>query len=829
MHSDHYAIVIGLSCYPKLGDPPANLKGPENDAQAMKEWLIADTGGRLPPENVKMICSKNFSAPPEAAPTRDDIEEGFMWLDDIAGKNQQQGKGRTVGARLYVYASGHGFSPHQRQACLLAGNAAERQFSANVFCSAWIDWLQDAGYFQEYVLWMDCCMDRFGSIQPTPPPLTAILASSAPGPSFIAFAAPRPLKAVEKPIPDDEGKWHGVFTWNLLQGLRGAAANAFGIVTGRSLADWLQQAQPSWLDDADRRNPDVAKVPAIIDESDALVFAREVAPQSFDVRLHFPETMTGKTARLWWGSPPKPGKAFKITKSGVRLKLKPGLYLAEAAAGHLRHGFSVTRPCELMVSETGNAPAEATGLFLLSVNYPEHATATIQLVGDGFRSVNWGISTLQSRLPFGLYQMRICSGRQIVEKVILLDADWPKADAAATGSTADMLPPLPKLTLAAPLPDTRATNALLQKTASAAQDQPDVTAGAGAELRVMARGISESGDMNRDARPWEGVTVVDASGKPVAELDAAGRHVNADRPLVVCTFSLAPGFYALRYPLEDGTQIEQSLVLPPGGWRMEVYLLYRLDATDVARRPRISLLMRRPGAPWGTDEDTLLEEVRIALADERPVMNKALTDLLLSKSENPLAGIIGGHLLVMEQKHGYRNRLDLLNSVIPNLRGLVGAEHPDVEALSLACPDSTLRTTRPIPGAPLFERSWRMIVNASQANASLVSQALWQRVQAVVAIPPYFRWLNEATAQKDFREALAKTIFKQRPANRPSSPVAAAPMAFPRFTASETGPMAAVENAVDPLLAAKLAQALEVPPVALEALRQEWEEHGAGK
>ena len=827
MYSDHYAIVIGLSCYPRLGDPPANLKGPENDAQAMKEWLIADTGGRLPPENVKMICSKNFSAPPEAAPTRDEIEQAFMWLDDIAGKNQQQGKRRAVGKRIYVYASGHGFSPRHRQACLLAGNAAERQFSANVFCSAWIDWLQDAGYFQEFVLWMDCCMDRSVLTQPTPPPLDAIGGGSAPGPSFIAFAAPRPLKAVEKPIPEDEGRWHGVFTWNLLQGLRGAAANSFGIVTGRSLADWLRQAQLSWFDEADRRNPDVAKLPAIIDENDALVFVREVTPPDFGVRLRFPETMTGKSARLWWGSPPKPGNVFKITKSGVLLKLKPGLYLAEAAAGGLRHGFSVARSCEVMVSETGDPPAETTGLFHLEVN-PNDITASIQLVGDGFRCADWGSSVLQSRLPFGLYQMRIYIGRQIVEKAILLDADWPKADSAAMQPAADMLPSLPKLTLAAPLPDTRATSALLQQTASATPEQPDVTAGAGAELMVMARGFSNSGGINRDARPWEGVAVCDASGKAVAELDVAGRHINEDGPLTVCTFSLAPGFYALRYPMEDGTQIAQSLVLPPGGWRMEVYLLYRLDAAGAARRARISLLMRRCGAPWGTAEDTLLEEARIALADERPVMNKTLTDLLLSKSDNPLAGMIGGHLLVIEQKRGCRNRLDLLNSVITNLRNLVGLEHPDVEVLSLACPNPALRTKRPISGAPLFERSWQMIVKESHANASLVSQALWQQVHAVVTMPPYFTWLDEVPTQKAFREELARTIFRQGPANRL---VAAAPDAQMAFaTMPETGCDTTVAKApVEPQLAAKRAQVLGVPAVALDALRQEWEEHGAGK
>lgn len=862
MHSDHYAIVIGLTCYPKLGDPPANLKGPENDAQAMKEWLIADDGGGLPPENVKMICSKNFDAPPNAAPTRDDIEQAFLWLDGIADDNQQQGKRRAVGARLYVYAAGHGFSPHQRQACLLAGNAAERQFSANVFCSAWVDWMQDAGYFQEFVLWMDCCMDRSVLTQPTPPPLTAIGGSAAPGPSFIAFAAPRPLKAVEKPIAEDEGKWHGVFTWNLLQGLRGAAANAFGIVTGRSLADWLRQAQLGWLDAADRRSPDIAKVPAIIDDNDALVFARGVTPQSFDVRLRFPETLAGKTARLWYGSPPKPGKTFRITKSGVPLKLRPGLYLAEAPAGGLRQGFAVTRSCELVVSETGDAPAKATGLFHLNVDYSQKATAGIQLVGDGFRPVDWGLSVLQSRLPFGLYQMRISIGRQIEEKVVLLDADWPKAGGVVTNATTEMLPALPKLTLAAPLPDTRTTSELLQKVAGAVQDRPDVIAGAGAELMVMARGFSGSGEMKRDARPWEGVAVLDSSGKTVARLDTAGRHPDADSPLAVCTFSLAPGFYTLRYRLEDGTPIEQSLILPPGGWRMEVYLLYRLDATGVARRPRMSLLMRRLGTPWGTVEDTRLEEARIALADERPVMSKTLIDLLLFKSDNPLEGMIGGHLLVMEQRHGFRNRLDLLNSVIPNLRGLVGSGHPDVEALSLACPDPKLRTSQPIAGAPLFERSWRMIVEASRANASLVSEALWQQVHAVVALPPYFIWANDAAAKEEFRKELAETIFMQRSAKRPSTtapPVQASvsPLAFAPATGGETligspfrsaqiaqvagmtlplrvqESMAVLgsdeqedrtvsEASVDPQLAAKRAQELELPPVALDALRQEW-------
>ena len=175
MNTDHFAIVIGLSRYPRLADPPPDLHGPENDADAVCAWLTDPSGGALPETNIKVVRSGAFGAPPTGAPTRDDLEEAFLWLDGLAKRNQEEdGKGRVVGHRLFLYAAGHGFSPRFRQGCLLAGNAAEEQYSANVFPSAWIEWLQDAGYFRECVLWLDCCMDRQVLTQPTPPPLTPI-------------------------------------------------------------------------------------------------------------------------------------------------------------------------------------------------------------------------------------------------------------------------------------------------------------------------------------------------------------------------------------------------------------------------------------------------------------------------------------------------------------------------------------------------------------------------------------------------------------------------------------------------------------------------------
>ena len=52
MPPDHYAVVIGISSYPKLGDPPpADLRGPGVDADSVVTWLTGpfrSAGGGSP-------------------------------------------------------------------------------------------------------------------------------------------------------------------------------------------------------------------------------------------------------------------------------------------------------------------------------------------------------------------------------------------------------------------------------------------------------------------------------------------------------------------------------------------------------------------------------------------------------------------------------------------------------------------------------------------------------------------------------------------------------------------------------------------------------------
>jgi hypothetical protein len=775
--SDHYAIVIGLSAYPKLGDPPgANLKGPENDADAVYKWLTNPEEGGLPAENVKVVCSRDYQAPPNSAPGPDALNEVFWWLDNIAQKKEEEHGARSVGQRLYFYVSGHGFSKRFREACLLTGNAQQNSAAANISPTAWLDWLQDAGYFREFVLWMDCCMDRQVLAVPQSAPRLPINKLDISNETFVGFAAPRPLKAIEKPIAGDGGKYHGVFTWNLLQGLRGAAANTFGMVTGTSLRDWLCHAQLCWLEKNDLDNPDFAKEPAILEHADGIVFARGLAPAMFKVELVFPPgtgSLIGKgkpKARIWSGSPALPGPPLLISNDRLSCKLPAGLHLVEVPGTLIRHGFVVTRDGTIEMADTGTPPVKATGrLFQVTVAPdPPDSTADIRLLGQGFQTIDTNTGTLSIRLPAGLYAMRIRVGRQVRERVILLDSDWPPPVKGEAGTipTAQIAPIFTPFTSAAPLPETAATNERQMDAVLASLSPASIGPDEDAELMVMAR-MWPSPNGTPGGEPWAGVTILRSDGTVAADLaDAAiGHRDSGPDPFAICTLRLAPGAYVLRHPGPVGA-MAKSLILPPGGWRLEAYLLRGSDAgeaspsaSEAASTPRITLLMRRKGASWGGPEDLQIEKARIALADERPILNDDLSNMLF-KSDNPLAGIIGGHLLLLGiEQGGPQDWRGELNGVVTRLRGLVGGEHPDVEALSLACPNLSLRRTKPVETPPMFERSWRMLCTASQSNPALLPQSLTQKLLSQASQPPFLAWALDDDLVKAIIPQLIRSLF----------------------------------------------------------------------
>lgn len=775
MNDEHYAIVIGLSNYPKFTDPPANLRGPVNDEEAVRSWLTGVGGLRA--DHVWSRASPPDPTAPE--PTRDQLEEAFDWLEDFATRNENSGRGRRVGRRLYIHIAGHGFSPMMRQGCLLAGNASPQQVNANISVSAWLQWLQDADYFREYVLLMDCCMNRVLVATPTPAPFAPIVASAAPSFTFVAFAAQRPLKAVEVAIPEDGGKFHGVFTWAFLKGLEGAAVNRFGVINGHSMANWLRNAIYPWLTEDDRADPDVSKQPEIVAEDAGLIFRSGVVPLTFKATLEFPVDAVGKQARLWSGVPLR---SVEFTaEARTERQLPAGLHVVEVADAGYRQGFEIVRDEVVSVTEKGPeiAVADPGAVFPLNIETGD-VTAEISVVGADFETVIADGGRLAATLPVGIYKTVVRVGRQLVPRVLMLDRETRQGSAppvgeqvsvSSTEAAVQLEVAVPRIASAVPFRDAinsheYQADAALESAQGPDKKSYDKELGTGAELMIMARSWSQTGQ-SPTSTPWEGVVLVGKDGQTLVDLSTEAQHHTADDPFALCRVKLAPGTYYLRHPF-DGHTLEQSLVVS-AGWRLEAYLLRRSAPTNEQdARPRVSLLMRALGQEWGLGEDERVEKARVALADERPLLGSEVQELLVRKFSNPLEGILGAHLLLLAREAGTVDisELQMLNEVVSNLRSLIGDEHPDVEALSLACPDAKLRRRKPIIVPPIYERSWRLLVEASYTDPSLVPVELWRRQLAQAPVPPFLVWSVADAVRETYETALVEAAF-----GRPSQPV----------------------------------------------------------
>lgn len=811
MNQEDFAIVVGISRYPGLGDSPgaANLQAPDRDAQMVYDWLIDETGGAVPAANIKLIQSKQFplaKSAIDAEPAESTIKKCFQIYAERAEANRAAGTGFRVGRRLYLYMSGHGFSPKRYEGALYTA-AATKNLTEHIYVSDWVECFQDTGLFDEFVLWMDCCMEREFTVIPQPISWRLQGIFQPPGPTFIALAAPRPLKTVEREISGDGNQIHGVFTWTLLNGLKGAAADRDGAITGRSLGDYLYSAMKDFLNPKDLDNSDIAKEPEIVKgdrdlifrspnlrsitldlkavvaaveegslpvqsktpDSDAAVrgnveadlgllsergmgvpISIEIEHPTYSVKLSLPNQAIGRSARLWTGTEVT---EINISTTEIDLNLERGLYAIEVPDAQLRQGFEVTGSGAIAISitETGEraiAPATEATAFVLDINTGD-PTAEIFIIDRFFALVERGISQIEVSKPFGVYKIKIRLGRDTTERIVLLDRD-----------RLDLQLKLPTLTSAAPLAGSALIHEYHEAAAQGISQQVDISVGSGGQLSLMVRNWGNT-ERERAVLPWQGIEIVDAAGKEIANLEVNGRRDFQGDPVVVCNLDLDPGTYYLRRQLGTDRVVEQSAIVSPG-WRTELFLLRSAGASLLTSydRNRLSVFMHRMGQDRHNDDrDRTIEAARIALTDGRHILTDEMKQMFLDKCDNPIAGIIGSHLLLMEHdkyKHAERkDSLDLLDIAVTNLRRLVGEHHPDIEALSLRCLDPKLHTTHPFRSPPMFVFSWQLMVQASNNNPRLIPLKLWEKVRARVNFSSYFAWAIDRPSRKFNQQQLA--------------------------------------------------------------------------
>jgi len=349
MAKEDWAIVVGITQYPGL----SNLDGPENDAKGFYEWVVSPTGGDVPQDHVAFMLSSNFPAailPGRAEPAAATVQRAFDDLQDLAEQSQREGNGLRVGRRLYIYLSGHGCAPPSYDSALLAANATPKRPGYHILGRLYADWFLRSNFFDEAILFMDCCRENVQT-PPNIPPYIDITGADALDKTkvFYGFATKWSRLSRERKMAD--GLVHGIFTTALLEGLKGAACDpGDGRITSASLGNYLYANMKNFLSPADLDDPGIPKEPDLDYDKNPqtpLVFTTVTIPV-FPVTINLPPGSAGNKIDIV-------DSKLKIVQSAIaappqlRVQLKRGTYLVQLLANGLQ-----TDPFEVNGTEEVN-------------------------------------------------------------------------------------------------------------------------------------------------------------------------------------------------------------------------------------------------------------------------------------------------------------------------------------------------------------------------------------------------------------------------------------------------------------------------------------------
>ncbi len=343
MARDDWAIAVGVKSYfdPDLG----GLEGPENDANEFYKWVVSNDGGAVPPGQAQLILSSMYHPPfqsaTDAMPTAEAVKVAFDHLRSIADENQKKENGRVVGRRLYLFFSGHGFAPSHRDdltAMLTAEARVKQEKLPHILCSYMADFFWRARFFEEILLFVDCCRSIMECAQLYMPYEEERGRDYESVRRFYGYGARVAKESREWKMPD--GQVHGVFTRTLIDALNGAGYDPKDPtkITAESLRDQLYNGFKANMAPADRDRIGLPKEPEIdyeqkpnsnftISSSASLIsFLTGATKPTFPVKI-VSDTAAGKQATVR-------DKNFKVVARPVLtavtdLSLERGLYAIE--------------------------------------------------------------------------------------------------------------------------------------------------------------------------------------------------------------------------------------------------------------------------------------------------------------------------------------------------------------------------------------------------------------------------------------------------------------------------------------------------------------------
>ncbi len=381
----------------------------------------------------------------------------------------------------------------------------------------------------------------------------------------------------------------------------------------------------------------------------------------------------------------------------------------------------------------------------------EDSAVELFLIDARMQLVARGRSELTTQQPIGVYTLKLRAGPASREEVILLDRD--------------MIYPVKPLEFASAVP-LHATSETLEYQQSAAKDRSrevNVQLGTGASIFVFAReGGPGSGTKKSGHHPAEGLTLCAENGDKLVDFQTQSHTDMSGDPWAACRVSVNPGVYRLAVHVATGEYFEMVLAAMPG-YYLKVFLVQRDEqASGRGRRPDLArasvLLSRREDFDKDSGESRIAEMAKLALVDRRRVYGTEMDHFLTGKAENPMLGILGGHLLLLENKVD----IGLLKTVVQNLRNILPVPHPDVEALALAAGmDTTHRFTMP----PMLRASWQIVLDHSVRKPELVPVGSLAASLATLVTQqdPWLIWCRPGTKRQidQQQKGIANFIKKQ--------------------------------------------------------------------
>ena len=371
----------------------------------------------------------------------------------------------------------------------------------------------------------------------------------------------------------------------------------------------------------------------------------------------------------------------------------------------------------------------------------EGGQGELEIIDGTFQTIDRGFGTLKAMLNPGIYKTRARVGDIQHEELFLVAPE-------AAPITIKIEP----LNFATPVPlqGTSTSHEYHQDVfyVATASTPVDFGLGQGAELLLFLRDPSDANFTQRNAPPeikenyrrsFDGFRLSDADGNFLLNFDDASK-CDPDWGYAISRIQLKPGYYVLSYEPLNGKHVAMPIQLVQS-WQTQICILVNfpngLEASGHPNLPDRAIMMAPVGIQFNPSDDRirLIEIARYAFMDRSSITtNELINELPQRKLDNPILELLYAHQLLMEKQPD----IGLLKMLVDRLTQMLGADFPDVLALSLVLDHLNGIKPEPInepPFPPLLRASWRILAHYPElfpsdsllckAAAHLVSRGVW--------------------------------------------------------------------------------------------------------